>query len=72
MTLVPQADIFIGGRLNGKTELIRKRAELVYRATELVKEAEYLGVVLTIEQKPVLPLAMGNYETLVSIRPVRS
>lgn len=37
----------------------------------LVDVARDLGVVLTITQRPRLPLAMGNYETVVSVRPAR-
>ena len=38
-------------------------------AEKLVKVAALYGVVLTIEQKPRAPLAMGNYETVVAVRP---
>lgn len=33
--------------------------------------AEGMGVVLTIDQRPLQPPAMGHYETLVSVRPAR-
>lgn len=41
-------------------------------ARRLVERAERLGLVLTIEQRPLQPLAMGNYEAVVSVRPARS
>jgi hypothetical protein len=39
-------------------------------AQQLVKLADSIGVVVTVEQKPLQPLAMGHYETVVSVRPV--
>jgi hypothetical protein len=44
----------------------------VYReAKKLVEYADRIGVVLTIEQKPLKPLAMGHYKTSISVRPKR-
>jgi hypothetical protein len=43
-------------------EQVRKQAEL------LVSAAALGGVVLTISQAPLRPLAMRNYETVVSVR----
>lgn len=40
-------------------------------AESVLKVAAELGVVLTIEQRPRQPLAMGNYEHVVSVRPAR-
>jgi hypothetical protein len=37
-------------------------------ANYLVCVAGVQGLVLTIEQRPRVPLAMGNYETVVSVR----
>lgn len=37
-------------------------------AERLVKVAAIYGVVLTIEQKPLEPLAMGHYESVVAVR----
>ncbi len=37
----------------------------------LVKSASELGLVLTVTQQPRKPLAMGNYETVVEVRPAR-
>lgn len=44
---------------------VERKAEL------LVEEAHRLGVVLTIDQKPLQPLAMGHYKTEVSVREER-
>lgn len=41
------------------------------RAQHLVAEAAKLGVIITVEQRPLLPLAMGNHETVVSVRVAR-
>lgn len=40
-------------------------------AALLVQTAEAEGVVLTVEQRPLQPLAMGNYETVVDVRLAR-
>lgn len=40
-------------------------------ARELVAAAERTGLVITIEQRPLQPLAMGHHETVVSVRPAR-
>lgn len=46
--------------------------EFIYEmADRLVRQAEMLGVVLTIEQCPLYPLAMGHHKTIVSTRPQR-
>jgi len=36
-----------------------------------VDEASAIGVVVTVEQRPCKPLAMGNYSCVVSVRPAR-
>ena len=41
-------------------------------AEQLVKLAAKDGFVVTVEQRPLKPLAMGNYETVVEVRPSRS
>lgn len=46
-------------------------ADVEKAAQRLVQEAERLGVVLTVEQVPLQPLAMGHYETIVGVRPAR-
>ena len=40
-------------------------------AHALIAEAARLGLVLTIEQRPLQPLAMGHYETVAIVRPAR-
>lgn len=40
-------------------------------AERLVELATDAGVVVTIEQISLKPLAMGNYKTVVSVRPAR-
>jgi hypothetical protein len=37
-------------------------------AEALVRTADELGVVVTIEQEPLTPLAMRNYKTVVRVR----
>ena len=53
--------------------VMRERApvDILAKAQELVAYAERMGVVLTVEQVPLQPLAMGNYRTEVSVRPAR-
>lgn len=41
-------------------------------AAYLLAIARDSGLVVTIEQKPLQPLKMGNYETVVSVREKRS
>jgi hypothetical protein len=41
-------------------------------ARELIATAERNGMVLTIEQRPLTPLAQGNFETVASVRNVHS
>lgn len=40
-------------------------------AESLVETATAQGLVLTVEQQPLLPLAMGNYVSTVSVRKAR-
>lgn len=40
-------------------------------ARQLVEHASRCGLVLTIEQRPLQPLAQGHHETVVSVREVR-
>lgn len=42
------------------------------KAERLVVDAARAGLVVTIEQRPLRPLAMGNHETVVSVRPARN
>lgn len=48
-----------------------ERVDVASAALFLVAEAESQGLVLTIEQRPLEPLRMGHYSTVVSIRPAR-
>jgi hypothetical protein len=48
------------------TEIVRSLAE------DVVHVAGIMGVVLTITQRPLLPLAMGNYDTVVDVRESRA
>ena len=41
-------------------------------ARQLVAHAASVGLVLTIEQQPLQPLAQGHFETVVSVRAARS
>lgn len=41
-------------------------------ASAIVDFAKSQGVILTIEQKPLEPFAMGHYETVVSVRAARA
>lgn len=38
------------------------------RARELVEASKLYGVIVTIEQVPVEPLAMGRYESRITVR----
>jgi hypothetical protein len=40
-------------------------------AERLVARARVLGQVLSIEQRPLQPFAMGSHESIVSVRPAR-
>lgn len=40
-------------------------------AQALIAEAQRLGLVVTIEQRPLQPLAMGHHETVATVRPAR-
>lgn len=37
----------------------------------LIAQAEADGVVITVSQQPRVPLAMGNYKTVVEVRDLR-
>lgn len=42
------------------------------QARILVRQAALAKVVLTVRQVPLLPPAMGHYETVVEVRPART
>lgn len=46
--------------------------QLQAMAEDLVALAQQAGLVLTVEQVSQQPLAMGNYTTVVSVRPART
>lgn len=48
-----------------------KLALALVRINAVLAACERLGVVVTVEQKPLLPLAMGNYKTVASVRLAR-
>ena len=50
----------------------KRGANVEVAARALVAEADRQGVVLTVEQRPLWPLAMGHEETVVSVRPARA
>ena len=50
-------------------ELAPARFQLIFE--RLVEDADRNGLVVTAEQVPLLPLAMGHYETRVSVRAKR-
>jgi hypothetical protein len=45
--------------------------ELVDMAWHVVRMAEEAGFVVTIERRPLLPLAMGHHEPVVEVRQLR-
>lgn len=48
-----------------------KAETLADRADALVQDCRAAGLVLTVWQVPLKPLAMGNYMTCASLRPAR-
>lgn len=60
------------GWLNGPCLGSPKEAVIRKQAERLVANAARLGVVVSIEQRALKPLAMGNYETIVAVRPARN
>lgn len=44
---------------------------LANQADDLINLADAAGFVITIEQKPKSPLAMGSYDTVASVRSAR-
>ena len=44
---------------------------ILYLARQLVQAADNFGLVVTIDQRSVPPLAMGNYATAIDVRPER-
>lgn len=50
-------------------EIHKVPPEILVRSVLQVLEKQ--GLVLTVEQRPLQPLAMGHYETVFSLRPAR-
>lgn len=48
------------------------KAHIEAMAISIVADAERYGLVLTIETRPLKPLAMGNHEMVVDVREARS
>lgn len=46
-------------------------ADITSAADKLIEIATLLGLVVTIEQKPLEPLSMGHYVSVVSVREAR-
>lgn len=58
--------------MTGAIYLNLQDAAGVQKAAEaLIAEAKRLGLVVTIEQRPLQPLAMGHYATVAAVRPAR-
>lgn len=54
------------------TEEAVSMLEMKWAFEALVKDAQDQGMVVTVEQVPLPPLAMGRYSTVVSVRKARS
>lgn len=52
--------------MTGQEAAIHDMTNLINQAIEC---ADSLGLIVTVEQKPLQPLAMGNVETVVTVRP---
>lgn len=57
-------------RTSAKIKLRTKQVKL--SVEQLVRIAARDCLVITVEQRPLKPLAMGHYETVVEVRPARS
>jgi hypothetical protein len=54
-----------------EAEAIDAARVIIMAAESIVRHAAEAGFVVTIEQVPLTPLAMGHYATMVSVRRVR-
>lgn len=61
----------VHGPLQTNAETGGEGQAIATAARDLVAYAKHHGLVLSIEQRPLLPLAMGHHETVVSVRPAR-
>ena len=74
MAMLPPGEAALAGRIVNRTALFEEpTAESTYllRFATLVKQAEDAGLIVTIERQPLKPLAMGNAQTVIDIRPAR-
>ena len=62
---------FTDDEIAAMTQQPTDAAQLLAAAQALVAHAARLGLVLTVEQEPLQPLAMGHYSTMVSVRNAR-
>jgi hypothetical protein len=60
------------GTLFANPDALTNEASVLAAARALVAAADRLGLVLTVEQWSIPPLAMGNYRTEVSVRSARA
>lgn len=67
LTLDEFRDLLAGG-----VEHLLSADEIEMATRALVDRAAAIGVVVTVEQRSVEPLAMGRLETVVSVRPART
>lgn len=62
-----------GGKPSDNTPLDLANPESIKRCFNLLVEyAERDGFIVTVEQIPEAPLAMGNYKSMVTVRPKRT
>lgn len=54
--------------INSQKDII----EIMQAASDLVYRAQAKGVVLSIQQRPLTPLAMGNHQTTIEVRASRN
>lgn len=52
-------------------ETTKAAGDILAAAADLLQRAAAAGIVLTIEQVPLQPLAMGHYATVASVRDAR-
>ena len=52
------------------SEVVNERRKELLRSglDQIISDAERWGMVVTVSQKPIMPPAMGRYETVVEIR----
>jgi len=60
------SDMPAGAAPQGETSAAENALQV---AQQLIAHCVSTGLVITIEQRPLTPLAQGNYETVASVRP---